>query len=69
MIFEDENSGNRGETTCLGKGTNEHQKAFTDLLGAHTSMISYTVQYHSMISYDHILSNVMIYCLISYYDM
>ena len=40
MIFEDENSGNRGETTCLGKGTNEHQKAFTDFLGAHTRICS-----------------------------
>ena len=34
MIFEDENSEHRGETTFLrlGKQTNDHQKAFTDLL-------------------------------------
>jgi len=40
VIFEDENSENRGETTCLGKQTNEHQKAFNDLLGAHTCIRS-----------------------------
>ena len=32
MIFEDENSEHSGETTFLGKQTNDHQKAFTDLL-------------------------------------
>ncbi len=40
VLFEDENSKHCGETTCLGKQTNVHQKAFTTLLGAHSCICS-----------------------------
>ena len=32
VVFEDEKSEHRGETTCLGKQTNEHQQAYIALL-------------------------------------
>ena len=69
MLFENQNSEHHGETTCLGKQNNDHQKAFTALLGAHSRictgsyMISFVVlchaRYHYVTSYCDIIPDII----------
>ena len=76
-----QNSEHHGETTCLGKQNNDHQKAFTALLGAHSSictgsyMISFVVlchaRYHYVTSYCDIIPDIIevYHTQISLYDV